>query len=334
VVDLRSDTVTQPTQEMREAMARAEVGDDAYGEDPTVRRLEEAFAARVGKPAALYVPSGTMGNQLALRVLARPGSLVLAGRRSHVVAHENGAAALNAAVQLHPLADDGGVIDGRDVQTAIDAVAHHWPAPSLLCLENTYMPASGAVVLPDDLVALAAAGLPVHLDGARLWNAEVATGVPAPVFANAATTVMCCLSKGLCAPVGSLLAGPADVIDEARAHRQRLGGGMRQAGVIAAAGLVALERMVERLADDHRRARTLADAIADRWPATGDDMARVRTNIVVFPHAGSDALIAHLSAHGVRAGTIAPGVMRLVTHRDVDDDGIERARVAIARAPC
>jgi threonine aldolase len=334
VVDLRSDTVTQPTQEMRAAMARAEVGDDAYGEDPTVRRLEEAFAARVGKPAALYVPSGTMANQLALRVLARPGSLVLAGRRSHVVAHENGAAALNAAVQLHPLADDGGVIDGHDVQAAIDAVAHHWPAPSLLCLENTYMPASGAVVLPDDLVALAGMGLPVHLDGARLWNAEVATGVPAHVFANAATTVMCCLSKGLCAPVGSLLAGPAGVIDEARAHRQRLGGGMRQAGVIAAAGLVALERMVERLADDHRRARTLADAIAERWPSTGDDMARVHTNIVVFPHAGTDAFIAHLSAHGVRAGTIAPGVMRMVTHGDVDDDGIERARVAIAKAPC
>jgi len=334
VVDLRSDTVTQPTPEMREAMARAEVGDDAYGEDPTVRRLEERFAARIGKAAAVYVPSGTMANQLALRVLARPGSLVLVGRRSHVVAHENGAAALNAGVQLHALADDGGVIDGRDVRWAIDAAAHHWPVPSLLCLEDTYMPASGAVMAPEAVAALAGIGLPVHLDGARLWNAEVASGVPAHLFAQSALTVMCSLSKGLCAPVGSLLAGPADVIDEARAHRQRLGGGMRQAGVIAAAGIVAMERMVDRLAEDHRRARALAAAVAERWPSTGDDMARVQTNIVAFPHSDAEGLVAHLAAHGVRAGTIAPGVVRLVTHHDVDDDGIARAVAAIASAPC
>jgi len=315
-------------------MARAEVGDDAYGEDPTVRALEEAFAARVGKAAAVFVPSGTMANQLALRVLARPGSAVLAGRRSHVVAHENGAAALNAAVQLHPLPDAGGVIAPSDVQWAIDAAAHHWPVPSLLCLEETYMPASGAVVPAEHIAALASLGLPVHLDGARLWNAEVASGTPALVIAEPATTVMCCLSKGLCAPVGSLLAGPEDVIAEARAHRQRLGGGMRQAGVLAAAGLVALGTMVERLADDHRRARALAAAIADRWPATGDDMARVGTNIVVFPHGDPSGLLAHFEAHGVRGGTVAPGVVRLVTHHDVDDAGIARACTAISSAPC
>ncbi len=330
MVDLRSDTVTRPTAEMRRAMADADVGDDAYGEDPTVSALEEAFAARTGKAAAVFVPSGTMGNQLALRVLARPGSLVVAGRRSHVVAHEAGAGPLNAGIQLHGVPDDRGVVDVADVRWAIDAAAHHWPTPSLLCLENTNMHASGAVLPVATITALAAAGLPVHLDGARLWNAEVASGTPVAEFCRPVTTVMCCLSKGLCAPVGSLLAGPADVVAEARAQRQRLGGGMRQAGVIAAAGLVALHTMVERLADDHRRARLLADAVAERWPDARESVEEVRTNIVTFTHADADAALAHLAAHGVRAGTIAPGVIRLVTHHDVDDAGVEQARSAIA----
>jgi threonine aldolase len=319
---------------MRAAMARAEVGDDAYGEDPTVRALEEAFAARVGKPAAVFVPSGTMGNQLAICVLGRPGTLVLAGRRAHVVAHEDGAAARNAGVQLHPVADDGGAIDPAEVRWAVEAQDHHWPAPSLLCLEDTYMAACGAVVPPDAIALLAAQGLPVHLDGARLWNAEVATGTPAQEFCAPATTVMCCLSKGLCAPVGSLLAGPEDVVRQARDERHRLGGAMRQAGVVAAAGLVALGQMVERLADDHRRARALADAVAARWPAAAADVARVTTNIVTFSHPDAKGLLTHLDANGVQAGTIAPGVVRLVTHHDVDDAGIERARAAIACAPC
>jgi threonine aldolase len=333
VVDLRSDTVTQPTPEMRRAMADADVGDDAYREDPTVRTLEEEFAARVGKAAALFVPSGTMGNQLALRVLAPPGSLVLAGRRSHIVAHENGAAAINAGVQLHPLGDDGGIVCTADVDWAIAAAQHHWPTPSLLCLENTYMPASGAVTPVATITALAAKGLRTHLDGARLWNAEVASGTSAAAFSEPVTTVMCCLSKGLCAPVGSLLAGPLDVIDEARAHRQRLGGGMRQAGVLAAAGLVALRSMVERLADDHRRARVLADAVAERWPHAREWVEGACTNIVTFPQHDAGAVLAHLAVRGVQAGTVAPGVLRLVTHHDVDDAGIERARAAIASAP-
>jgi threonine aldolase len=318
---------------MRRAMAEADVGDDAYREDPTVRVLEEEFAARVGKAAALFVPSGTMGNQLALRVLAPPGSLVLAGRRSHIVAHENGAGAVNAGVQFHPMADDHGVISLAEVDWAIEAALHHWPAPSLLCLENTYMPASGAVTPVTTITALAAKGLRTHLDGARLWNAEVASGVSAAEFCEPVTTVMCCLSKGLCAPVGSLLAGPLDIIDEARAHRQRLGGGMRQAGVIAAAGLVALRTMVERLADDHRRARVLAEAVGERWPHTREWVEDARTNIVTFPQADAGAVLAHLAVHGIQAGTIAPGVLRLVTHHDVDDAGIERARAAIASAP-
>jgi threonine aldolase len=333
MIDLRSDTVTRPTVDMRRAMADADVGDDAYREDPTVRALEEVFAARTGKDASLFVPSGTMGNQLALRVLAAPGSVVVAGRRSHIVAHENGAASLNAGVQLHAVDDERGSIDIADVRWAVAAASHHWPTPSLLCLENTAMAASGAVVPVATITALAAVGLPVHLDGARLWNAEVASGTTVAEFSRPASTVMCCISKGLCAPVGSLLAGSADVIDEARAQRQRLGGGMRQAGVLAAAGLVALRTMVDRLHDDHKRARLLADAVGDRWPDAGDDVDDVRTNIVTFPHADAEAVLAHLAAHGVLAGTIAPGVIRLVTHHDVDDDGVDVARSAIAAAP-
>jgi len=332
-VDLRSDTVTRPTPEMRRAMADAEVGDDVYGEDPTVNELQEAFAERVGKQAALFVPSGTMGNQLALRLLTTPGTSVIAGRRQHVVIYENGAGGRNAGVQFWPVADDDGTVDPADVRWSIEAAAHHYPRPSLVCVENSHMPANGAPWPLERLREVAVCGLPIHLDGARLFNAEVATGVAAAEYAGAAVTVMCCLSKGLSAPVGSMLAGPADVMQVARAERQRLGGGMRQVGVLAAAGLVALRTMVDRLADDHARARRLAAAVADRWPAAGVDPTTVRTNIVTFGHPQPDELCDHLRGEGILAGTIAPGVMRLVTHKDVDDDGVERACKALAAAP-
>jgi len=190
VVDLRSDTVTRPTPEMRRAMADAEVGDDAYGEDPTVNALEAAFAERVGKAAAVFVPSGTMGNQLAVRVLARPGTLVICGARAHLAVHEGGAASYNSGVQLYSLADPGGRIDPAGVRWVVEAAAHHQPDPGLVWLENTYMHAAGAVLRPDELAPLVAAGagLPVHLDGARLWNAEVASGIPAARLAAPATT--------------------------------------------------------------------------------------------------------------------------------------------------
>ena len=333
MVDLRSDTVTRPTPEMRRAMADAEVGDDVYGEDPTVNALEEAFAERVGKEAALYVPSGTMGNQIALRLLTTPGTAVLAGRRQHVVIYENGAGERNAGVQFTTLDDTDGTISPDDVRWAVEAAQHHQVRPSLVCVENTHMPADGAPWPLDRLQAVAAAGLPVHLDGARLFNAEVATGLPAAEYAAPATTVMCCMSKGLCAPVGSLLAGPADVMEAARGERQRLGGGMRQAGVIAAAALVALERMVERLAEDHARARRLADVVAERWPDGGCDPERVRTNVVTWRHPDPVKLVDWLAGQGVLAGTIAPGVVRLVTHHDVDDEGLAQAVAALAGAP-
>jgi threonine aldolase len=331
-VDLRSDTVTRPTAEMRRAMADAEVGDDVYGEDPTVNALQDAFAERVGKDAALFVPSGTMGNQLALRLLTTPGTSVIAGRRQHVVIYENGAGGRNAAIQFWPVDDDDGTVAAADVRWAVEAAAHHYPRPSLVCVENTHMPTNGAPWPLERLREVAVCGLPVHLDGARLFNAEVATGVTAAEYAAAAVTVMCCLSKGLAAPVGSLLAGPADVMEAARAERQRLGGGMRQAGVIAAAGLVGLRTMVERLADDHRRARRLAEAVVERWPDGGVDPEDVRTNCVTFRHDDPRGLLDHLRAEGVLAGTIAPGVVRLMTHHDVDDDGVERARKALAAA--
>jgi threonine aldolase len=337
LVDLRSDTVTRPTAAMRRAMAEAEVGDDVYGEDPTVNALQEELAALVGKEAALFVPSGTMGNQLALRLLAPPGTTVVVGRRQHVVIYENGAGGRNAGIQFHVVDDEDGTISPADVRWAVDAAAHHHPRPALVCIENTHMPANGAPWPMDRLkevgASAAGGGLAMHLDGARLFNAEVATGIPATALAAPATTVMCCLSKGLCAPVGSLLAGPADVIEAGRGERQRLGGGMRQAGILAAAGRVALATMVERLADDHARAQRLAHAVAERWPATGLVPEEVRTNCVAFPHPAPGALLDHLRAEGVLAGTIAPGVVRLVTHHDVDDEGMERAAKALAAAP-
>jgi threonine aldolase len=331
-VDLRSDTVTRPTAAMRRAMADAEVGDDGYGEDPTVRALEEAFADRLGKQAALFVPSGTMANQIALRLLGRPGSLVVAGRRQHLVVYEMGAAATNGVAQLHVVDDGDGIPDLAEVGAVVEAAAHHQPPVAAICAENTHMPAGGLPWGVAPLQALAALGPAVHLDGARLFHAEVALGVPVAELAGPASTVMCCLSKGLAAPVGSLLAGSAAEIEQGRAERKRLGGAMRQAGVLAAPGLLALTTMVERLAEDHDRARQLAVAVAERWPGAIDP-ARVHTNLVIFEHPEPGSLLAHLAAAGIRAGTIGPGVVRFATHLDVDDADLARAIDAVRRAP-
>jgi threonine aldolase len=295
--------------------------------------LQETYAQRVGMDDALYVPSGTMANQLAIRVLGRPGSLVVAGRRSHVVAYEHAAAAWNAGVQLHPIDDSAGAPVPSEVGAVISGADHHQPTVSLLCLENTHMANGGTCTRPATVQSLAALGVPVHVDGARLFNAEVATGIPARELIRGATTVMSCLSKGLAAPVGSLLAGPAAVVSAAREERARLGGGMRQAGIIAAAGLVALRDMVSRLSDDHRRAKLLAEAVVERWPSCGLEPATVETNIVVFRHDDPGALLEHLAGCEVLAGTIAPQTVRLVTHVDVDDAGLEQAARALAAAP-
>jgi threonine aldolase len=333
-VDLRSDTVTRPSAEMRRLMADAEVGDDGFGDDPTVRRLEEAYAERVGKQAGLFVPSGTMANQIAFRLLGAPGTAVIAGRGQHIVGYEQGAVATNAWAMVLPIADDDGTLDPAEIAALVEAGGpHHGLRVGAVFVENTHMPSGGRPWPLDRLRAVSGLGVPVHLDGARLFNAEVATGVSVAAYAATATTVMSAMSKGLGAPIGSVLAADADVIEAARVERKRLGGGMRQAGIVAAAALYGLRHNVERLADDHARARRLAEAVAERWPECGLDPGTVATNIVVFRHGNTDALLAHLAAEGVLALTIGPQRVRLMTHLDVDDDGVERARKAIATAP-
>lgn len=333
MIDLRSDTVTVPTPEMRAAMAEAEVGDDVYGEDPTVNRLEALAAALLGKPAALLTPSGVMANQLALRVLATPGTEVLCGARAHVYRYEQAASAGNAGVQLHPLPDADGRLALDALEAAIADQEHHLAPISALAIENTHMPACGRPLPPGEVGALVevarAHGLALHCDGARIWNASIALGVAPAELVAGVDTVMFCLSKGLGAPIGSLLCGPVDLIARARQERARLGGAMRQAGVIAAAGVVALETMVERLAEDHARARRLADALAGRFPGSVAPEA-VRTNIVCVD-AGRvpDRLVERLEARGVRSGTLDARTVRFVTHKDVDDTDIDQTIAAL-----
>lgn len=317
-------------------MADAEVGDDEYGEDPTVNRLQEEFAVLTGKEAAIYVPSGTMANQIALRTLTRPGDGVVTGRHQHVVLYEEGAGPINAGVTFLTVDDAEGVLDSGDVDTAIESGRHHQPRVRLIALEDTHMAAGGRVWSEPAVKAVrevaSAHGIPIHLDGARLWNAAVASGQSPAERASAATTVMCCLSKGLGAPVGSLLAGPAALIEDAKLQRKRLGGTMRQSGVIAAAGLIALRR-IDRLAEDHQRARRLADAVAERWPEIGFDPLTVDTNIVVFSPPDPPGVVEHLAGGGVVAGTVGPGRVRLVTHADIDDAGIALTCRLIGQAP-
>lgn len=332
-VDLRSDTVTRPTPAMRRAMAAAEVGDDGFGDDPTMWRLEQRYAALTGKEAAVFLPSGTMANQVAVRAQAPAGSLVVAGRRQHLVTHEGGAFGLNQVAQLHLVDDEGGTVGAADVAHLLAGAEHRWPRPSLVCVEDTHLASGGRPWPLDRLAELGDLGVPVHLDGARLFNAAVATGTTVAARAAPATTVTTCLSKGLGAPVGSLLAGPADVMRRARVERKRMGGVMRQVGILAAAGLVALDTMVDRLADDHRRARLLAAAVAARWPDAGCDPAEVHTNVVLFRHDDPAKLLAALADRGVGAVTLGPGTVRLMTHCDVDDEAVALAVAAIEDAP-
>lgn len=324
-VDLRSDTVTQPTPAMREAMAHAVVGDDGFGDDPTVRELEERFASMTGKEAAIFVPSGVMANQIALRVLTRPGDVIVTGRNQHIVGFELGATARNASVQFSLVDDSSGELPIEDVMDIIDAGADHQVPVAMVAVENTHMFSGGTIWETERLASLARAieGRPIHLDGARLFNASVASGRSLQELAAPATTVMSCLSKGLCAPVGSLLAGPASLMASGRVERKRLGGAMRQVGILAAAGLVALDTMVERLADDHRRARALAAMVAHAFPESGYDPSRCQTNIVSFVHPQARQIVHELRERGVWGDTVAPRRVRLVTHAGITDDDLE-----------
>jgi threonine aldolase len=332
-VDLRSDTVTRPTPAMRRAMAAAEVGDDFYGEDPTVNKLQELAARRLGHEAALYVPSGTMANEIAIRVLTEPGQEVLADERSHVVQYELAGMAVLSGVAPHPVATPDGRLRPEHVRGALKPAALNRAPIGLVVLENTHNLAGGTVSTAAETREVIAAsregGLRVHIDGARLWNAAVALGVPPAELAREADTVMVTLSKGLCCPVGSILAGSAARIEKARRVRQQLGGGMRQAGILAAAGLVALESMVARLAEDHANARLLAEALA-RCPGVG--VAPAPTNIVVGHLEGRTAsdVAAALKDRGILASAMDARTLRLVTHHDVSRADCERAAAALA----
>jgi threonine aldolase len=331
-VDLRSDTVTTPTREMRIAMAQAPVGDDVYREDPTVNRLEELAAERLGKEAAIFTATGTLANQLAISVLAQSGTEILTPARAHVYRYEAAAVASNSGVQIRPLPDEAGVVSTDAISEALEASRHHFPPISLVTIENTHMPASGrpcpASEVADLAWAAASHALPMHCDGARLFNAAVALETSLHALAGPPDTVMFCVSKGLGAPVGSLLCGRTEVIDEARAQRQRFGGGWRQAGMLAAGAIVAIEDMADRLVDDHVRAQRLAVALNDRFPGSVDP-AVVHTNIVC---ARADRMPKHflaaLDSNGIRAGTIDPHTVRLVTHKDIDDVDVERTIAA------
>ncbi|MBI3931983.1 MAG: threonine aldolase family protein [Acidobacteria bacterium] len=332
-IDLRSDTVTRPTPEMRRAMAEAEVGDDVYGEDPTVNRLQEAAARLLGFEASLWVPTGVMGNEIAIRVLTEPGQEVLADDRSHVVQYELAGMAVLSGVMPRAVRTADGILTPEDVRGALKPKAYYRSDLGLLVLENTHNLAGGSVMTVEQTRAVVAecraAGLAVHLDGARLWNAAVALGVEPRALAEGCDTVMVTLSKGLCAPAGSLLAGSRERVACARRVRKQLGGGMRQVGILAAAGVVALETMIPRLADDHAHAALLADALG-RCP--GVRVAPVRTNIVVATLASrrTDDVVAALDARDVRASAMDATTLRLVTHRDVSREDCERAAGALA----
>ncbi|PRQ05675.1 GntG family PLP-dependent aldolase [Enhygromyxa salina] len=340
-INLRSDTQTLPTPAMLQAIASAELGDDTYDADPTVKRFEAMAAAAMGKPAAMLAISGHMANLIALIVHAPAGSEVILDADSHIFHYEVGSLGSVAHLMPWPVASEAGMLDPERVDAAIRERDIHYPTPRLLCLENTHNRSGGRVIpvaLHDRLCELARArGLAVHLDGARIFNAAIAAGVSVTTYTAKVDSVMFALTKGLSCPLGSVLAGDGAFIEQARHVRRRLGGGMRQAGIIAAAGIVALETMVDRLAQDHARARLLAEGLA-QLPGLSVDMTTVETNMVYVDHAATgrstEQIIELFAEHGVIASNRPPRHVRLVTNRHHDDatitEAISRIRAAIA----
>lgn len=324
MIDLRSDTVTKPTQAMRDAMAAAEVGDDVYREDPTVIKLEELGAKLLGKEAGLFVCSGTMGNQVAIMTHTQRGDELITEAESHIFYYEVGDIAALSGVQARQIPGKRGVMDPDDVKFAIrDPLNIHFPHTSLIAIENTHN-RGGGKIWPIEYVREISAiaherDIAVHMDGARIFNAAVASGIKADVWASYADSVMFCLSKGLCAPIGSLLVGSREFIERARKNRKRLGGGMRQAGIVAAAGIVALETMIDRLAEDHANAKLLATGLAQL--GYGADPTEAETNMVIadVSASGKDApsFVTALKDKGVLCNAVTPSSVRLVTHHDV-----------------
>jgi len=334
VIDLRSDTVTRPSPGMRKAIAEAVVGDDVFGDDPTVKALEERVAAMLGKEAGLFVPSGSMGNQIALRVHTSPGDEVIAEWSSHTVNHETGGAAALAGVQLRPIKGRRGHMTLDQIEEAVRPVEIHLPRTALIVMENTHNMAGGTVYPIEEMEAVSAfareRGIAVHLDGARLFNASAASGVPVERYAACADSVMTCMSKGLGAPIGSVLTGGAEFIREARRFRKMYGGGMRQVGILAAACLYALDHNLGRLEEDHENARLLAEELSGS-AGIGADPSGVESNIVMLETRGGAAapvLQKALAERGVLVLSVGPKTLRAVTHLDVSrEDVLEAARI-------
>ncbi len=323
LIDLRSDTVTRPTPEMRVAMAAAEVGDDVYGEDPTVNLLEKRAAETFGREAALFVPTGTMGNQIAIRLHTQPGQEVICESRSHILDWEMATVAVFSGCVIRAVATESGTLTWKDIEPVIYGRSSFRAATGLIEIENTANLAGGVCTRVDVLDEIWGHAkerkLPVHLDGARIFNAATALGVDVKTLTRGFDTVMFCLSKGLGAPVGSMLVGSAELMERARIYRKALGGGMRQAGVLAAAGLIALEKMPARLHEDHANAKFLAEALS-HIEGVMIDPDKVETNIVIFRLAEgivAAEVVARLKARGILASTVGPDAIRLVTHHDV-----------------
>ncbi len=338
-IDLRSDTVTKPTPAMRGAMAAAEVGDDVFGEDPTVLRLQERLAALLGKEAALFVPSGTMSNQICVKAHTQPGDEILCEAGCHIYNHEAGGPAILSGVTCRTIDGQFGILDLGQLEDKIRPIDPHLVTTRLVCLENTHNRGGGKIYPLDNIQAISAwarrHGLAMHLDGARLWNASVATGIAAVEWARPFDSVSVCFSKGLGAPVGSALAGSKEFVAKGRRIRKLLGGGMRQAGVLAAAALYAIEHHIDRLAEDHRHAQVIARAIADT-PGLRLNPPEVETNLIWFdvdPELGAAKNVAAaLKQRGVLVHVAGPQTLRACTHLDVSAAQAERAAQTIRQA--
>lgn len=332
VIDLRSDTVTKPSPAMRKAMAEAEVGDDVFGEDPTVNRLQEKIALLLGKEAALFVPSGVMANQLAIKVLTQPGDEVIVESGSHIFNYETAAPSVISHVQIATVPGRRGILQVDDLVPAIRSSAYYMPRTSLICLENTHNKAGGTIYPLEEIRNISRFAkerrMALHLDGARLWNASVATGIPPNEYAAHADTVSVCFSKGLGAPVGSALAGTKEMIEMARKYRKILGGGMRQAGILAAGALYALEHNIERLREDHEKARMFAREVSS-IPGFEVDMEAVQTNIVIMEVAKTGKtpaqLLETLRTKGVLLTEMSHTALRAVMHMDVTMNEVNEA---------
>lgn len=337
-IDLRSDTVTVPTPGMRRAMYEAEVGDDVYGEDPSVRRLEEMAAERLGKEAGLFVTSGTMGNLVSVLTYTRPGNEIILESESHIVHYEVGGCAALGGVMVRTVPGVKGALDPGVLEAAIRGGDIHFPQTALISMENTHNRAGGVAVPLKNIKAVREVavkhGIPMHLDGARIFNAAIALKVPAVNIAKHFESIMFCLSKGLAAPVGSVIVGSRDWIEKARKWRKMVGGGMRQGGILAAAGIVALEEMVDRLEEDHINARRLARGLAE-LPRLQVNPEAVDTNMVLMDVRSTgkngEEFLARLKKAGILAGAIGPTTLRLVTHKDITGADVERALQIIAK---